>query len=125
MAPTTYRYRCMNLLGSLFDMNRDLTDEELIALGRRHLAEKTLKDWGDLRRGAIAEKEECERRIKLQLADMLEQGQIGYATGGLKEEEVVEILQVDRGTVRRWIGKPRKASEKPATGDPELSANLS
>lgn len=101
-----YRDRCMEQLGRLLDMKKQLSDDELIELGRRHLLEKELRDWSEMRRAALAEAAEATKRIKDRLAEM-------QTAGTVNEVEMSELLGVDRMTVRNWLGKQRR---KPAAG---------
>jgi hypothetical protein len=107
-------------LGSLLDMDKQLTDAELIELGRRHLAEKELRDLADLRRAALAEAEGTTKLLKARLVELNEEG-------GVNEVEMAELLRVDRMTVRNWLGKQTRKRRAPATAQesPVDSALLS
>lgn len=100
-----YRDRCMQRLGSLLDMDKQLTDAELIELGRRHLIEKELRELADLRRAALAEAEGTTEKLKARLNEL-------NAEGGVNEVEMAELLKVDRMTVRGWLGKQRRKSAR-------------
>lgn len=124
-----YRDRCMQQLGRLLDMTKQLTDDQLIELGKQHLLEKELRDWAELRKAAIAEEKEWTRRIKAKLDELNEDGRIGSHSGGLNEVYLANLLDVDRMTVRGWLGKQRRkvtgAAEKGSTDAPVDPALLS
>lgn len=104
----------MAALGSLLNMDKPLTDDELIALGRRHLMEKELRELADLRRAALAEAEETTKRLKDKLNALQADGAIG--PNALREFDLAELMKVDRMTVRSWLGKQRR---RPAATTPE------
>lgn len=120
-----YRDRCMAQLGRLLNMDKPLTDEQLIALGRQHLMEKELRDWGEMRAGAIAEEKEATRRIKLKLDALQDEGRVGPGRDQINEVQLADLLGVDRMTVRAWLGKNRKPAAKPSTALPVDAAQLS
>lgn len=116
----------MAQLGSLLNMDKPLSDEELIEMGRRAVAERELKRWGEVRRGALDEVGESTRRIKDKLAEMQDAGMIGgaYGASGLQELELAELLGVDRMTVRNWLGKQRRKTARSEAPADDLAAGL-
>lgn len=91
--------------GSILYMETDMTDAELIEIGRRTVLEKGIRDAGARITTLQADLDTAKVDAKVAL--------LGYrAHGGeMTEAALAQILGVDRMTLRNWLGKGRKAAE--------------